>query len=63
MVNSIREYQAAEKIDVAKKSIYLIALNHNDPSEIMMFCFRFEVCLCLCFLFVFTKKTAVMILE
>ena len=25
MVNSVREYQAAEKIDVAKKSVYLIA--------------------------------------
>ena len=55
MVNSVREYQAAEKIDVAKKSLYLIALNHNDPSEIMMFCFRFEVCLC-CIFCMFSPK-------
>lgn len=55
MVNSIREYQAAEKIDVAKKSVYLIAWNHNDPSEIMMFCFRFEVCLC-CIFCLFSPK-------
>lgn len=55
MVNSIRDYQAAEKIDVAKKSIYLIALNHNDPSEIMMFCFRFEVFLC-CIFCLFSPK-------
>ena len=54
-VNRIREYQAAEKIDVAKKSVYLIVLNHNDPSEIMMFCFRFEVCLC-CIFCMFSPK-------
>lgn len=41
MVNSIRDYQAPEKIDVAKKSMHLIVLNHNDPSKMIMFCFRF----------------------